>query len=142
MITRNNTTGGFANLIGILFVTAIGIGACLTLLSIDTASVDTAITNGAFEKSRANADACTESALLLLRNDDTHEGENTRTLTVGTCVAETTNSLLPDDSRSIVIASVGIAGDTRLRQQTTFSITYPPPDLIAIFSRVLTEELP
>ncbi len=139
MTTRNNKTGGFANLIGILFVTAIGISACLTLIGIDTASVDTAITRDAFEKSRANADTCTEEALLLLRSDDTHEGQNTRSLTVGTCTASTINTLLPDDTRSIVVASTGLAGDTRLRQQTALTIIYPPPNLLPVFSRVITE---
>lgn len=142
MTSRNDTTQGFANLIGIMIITAIGTGACLTLLSIDTASVAMTITEESLVHARANADACREDALLRLRNNEVFDGGSTRSMLVGSCAASTQNTLLPDATRIVAISSTGFAGGTELHQQSTLTISYPPPDELPLFSRVITQEVP
>jgi hypothetical protein len=141
MTPHKNTTRGFANLMGIMIVTAIGIGACITLISIDTTSVDGAITAEAFAVARTNADTCTERALLSLRGSDVYEGASAYTLARGTCESTTTNVLEGDGTRTITLVSLGLANDVMLHTNTTLTISYPPPDALPTFSRVITTEV-
>ncbi len=141
MNMHRHTSQGFANLMGILIITVIGMSLALTLLSVDTWSANELIARESFAQARANANTCTEGALFALYGNDEYSGEVENTFTRGECHSTTTNTIGGAGEREVLVRSQGRVQGTMLEEETTLTITHPLPELTPVFSRMVTREV-
>jgi hypothetical protein len=125
-----NNTRGFAQIITIVFLSAIGMSIALVFLPIglSSARVTTAMKDGLLAE--ASARSCGEIALLSLADDPMFSGEVSHDSGGISCVASTETSSLPDDTLGFVVESTGTSQEyTSTVQITGIMASGTPPSV-------------
>jgi len=119
LLTTNN--GGYIILLSALIIGAVALAVTLSviLLSLDAHRTSLAILQS--NQAKALANACAESGLEAIRDDDTFTGTSGLTLSTGTCSYTVTN--LGGETRNV--ESTGTTGTVIRKVEVDLDTIYP-----------------
>jgi hypothetical protein len=106
MTTHHNNTQGFAVLLSVLILAAVGVAIATSLLYLSVGTSQTALATQESAESNALANACAEEALQKLVTSSAFTGTGALTLGQGTCSYTVAVSGTNDSIKSI--GTVGI----------------------------------
>lgn len=116
---------GFAALVGILIVSAVGVVIVTALVLLGTGASRTSFALGQSYQAKALADACAELAVLRLRQNASYGGNETVSLGAGSCQISAVTATGPNRTieTSGTVAAAVRRVRVRARVSPAFSVT-------------------
>lgn len=100
--------GAYVFLISVLFIGAIAMSTAATLVVLGVGSIKSSIATTQSTQAMHNAETCVERALRSLRTSSSYEGNETLTLTTGSCVLQPIGG---SGNLNRIICAKGIVGN-------------------------------
>jgi hypothetical protein len=113
--------GGYAALISVLVVGAVGVAICVSLLLLGLGSSRTSFANEQSNQAKGLANACAEEALQQIRESTSYTGSDDLTLGYGTC----SYTVIDQGGQSRSITALGTVGDVVRRVQVSINAIEP-----------------
>ncbi len=109
-MSRNGKVNGYIALVSVLVVGSIALASAVSLLLLGIDASRTALVNTQAASARAAANTCAEVALDKLRQDVSYQGNETITLSNGSCTIAT---LFQSGSSTSIQLTAEVSGLTR-----------------------------